>query len=320
MDSPIIKSTPKDVFFYLLMFVTLYIGVVSIIAVLFQYINTLFPDLLYYSFTNAYDIMRRSIASLIVVWPVFLSMSHILSKETHKEPEKRDLKIRKWLVYLTLFVAALTLIIDMITLIYNFLGGEFTTRFVLKVFVILVVAGAVFGYYLWDVRRDTKISTRIPMYMAWTTSIVLLGVIIAGFFIMGTPSQQRARRFDEQRVTDLQTLQYQIIEYWVQKDALPQNLDVLKNDITGFVSPMDPQTNTSYEYKSVSELSFELCATFNTSQDGASKNRAMESAVWYPNMESENWNHSVGRDCFERTIDPELYKDRKILPQPIPVK
>ncbi|MBI2437020.1 MAG: hypothetical protein HYV41_04755 [Candidatus Magasanikbacteria bacterium] len=305
------KSTPKDVFSYLLMFVTLYIGVISITALLFQYINTSFPDLIYYSFTNAYDIMRRSVASLIVVWPVFLALSIMLSKETAKEPEKRDLKIRKWLIYLTLFVSALTLIIDLITLLYNFLGGELTDRFVLKVLVILIVAGAVFGYYLWDARRDADTKTRVPKNMAWGTSIVLLAVIIAGFFIMGTPGEQRARRFDEDRISDLQTLQYQIIEHWITKDTLPENLDILKNDITGFTVPLDPQTQNAYEYTPTGNLSFELCAMFNTDQNNTDKNRMMETSVWYPNIESENWKHGMGRNCFSRTIDPDVYKDRK---------
>lgn len=313
------KSTPKDVFSYLLLFVTLYIGVVSIIALLFQYINTLFPDQLYFSYSNAYDTMRRSVASLIVTWPVFLALSIMLGKETNKDPEKRNLKIRKWLVYLTLFVSALTLIIDLITLLYNFLGGELSTRFALKVLVILVVAGAVFGYYLWDARREIATKTQIPKNMAWSTSIILLITIIAGFFIMGTPSEQRARRFDETRISDLQTLQYQVIEYWIAKDSLPENLSLLKNDITGFNPPTDPKTQDIYEYSTTGELSFELCANFETDQSTDTKSRIGEK-IWYPNMESDNWNHGVGKTCFDRTIDPELYKDRKPALKPIPVQ
>jgi hypothetical protein len=300
------------------MFVTLYIGVVSIIALLFQYINTAFPDLIYYSYTNAYDTMRRSVASLIVVWPVFLAMSVMLAKETVKDPEKRELKIRKWLVYLTLFVSALTLIIDLITLLYNFLGGELSMRFALKVLAILLVAGAVFGYYLWDARRNDA-KTKIPKNMAWGTSIVLLIVIVAGFFIMGTPGEQRAHKFDEQRVTHLQNLQYQIIEYWVAKDTLPENLSLLENDILGFSVPTDPQTQEAYTYRTTDTLSFELCAKFNTEQHINSKD-LMERGVWYPNMESENWDHDAGEYCYSRTIDPDLYKDRKPTLSPVPTK
>ena len=40
------------------------------------------------------------------------------------------------------------------TLVYNLLGGEITTRFLLKVLIVAFIAGSVFWYYLTDVRRE----------------------------------------------------------------------------------------------------------------------------------------------------------------------
>ena len=68
-------------------------------------------------------------------------------------PEKRNLRIRKWLIYFTLFAAALIIIGDLVALIFSLLGGELTVRFLLKVVTIFFVAGSVFYYYLWDLRR-----------------------------------------------------------------------------------------------------------------------------------------------------------------------
>ena len=45
---------------------------------------------------------------------------------------------------------------DMITLVNGLLAGEFTLRFLLKVVVAAVIAGGIFGYYLWDLRREEK--------------------------------------------------------------------------------------------------------------------------------------------------------------------
>jgi hypothetical protein len=36
------------------------------------------------------------------------------------------------------------------------LGGEATTRFLLKVLVVAAIAGTGFGWYLWDLRREEK--------------------------------------------------------------------------------------------------------------------------------------------------------------------
>ena len=61
--------------------------------------------------------------------------------------------MRRWLTYLTLFLAAIALVSDMITLVYNLLGGELTLRFVLKVVIVGAIAGSIFSYYLLDLRR-----------------------------------------------------------------------------------------------------------------------------------------------------------------------
>ena len=64
--------------------------------------------------------------------------------------------VRRWLTYVTLFGAACTLIGDVMSLVYSALGGELTTRFVLKVLIVGVIAGAIYWYYLSDLRADEK--------------------------------------------------------------------------------------------------------------------------------------------------------------------
>ena len=49
-----------------------------------------------------------------------------------------------------------TLIGDVLSLVYSALGGELTTRFVLKVAIVGLIAGTIFWYYLSDLRRDQK--------------------------------------------------------------------------------------------------------------------------------------------------------------------
>jgi hypothetical protein len=36
------------------------------------------------------------------------------------------------------------------------LGGELTVRFLLKVITVGIIAGAVFGHYLWDLRKEER--------------------------------------------------------------------------------------------------------------------------------------------------------------------
>ena len=151
------KVSPKDVFLHLLAIATLYTSAITFLMLVFEYINVWIPDTLanggYYSLQSSYDSIRWSIACLVVVFPVYVLTSWFLGKGYTAEPSKRNLRIRKWLIYFTLFVTALIIIGDLVALIYNLLGGEFTLRFILKVLSVFFVAGSIFGYYFYDVKR-----------------------------------------------------------------------------------------------------------------------------------------------------------------------
>src|SRR5581483_4288834 len=124
-----------------------------VINLLLDYMNVAFPDPLnlYYS---AGDSIRWSLALLIIMFPVYFWVSRFLHKDIANEPGKSEIRIRKWLLYFTLFVSALLIIGDLVALIYNFLQGEITARFILKVIFVLAVAAAVFWYYLYDLRKQ----------------------------------------------------------------------------------------------------------------------------------------------------------------------
>ena len=148
----------REAFLYLVLFATLYLSAWHLGSLLFDLINHAFPD----PADPAYKVqslgrsMRWSVASIVIAFPVFAFVARSLSKELARSPVKRLSAVRRWLTYLTLFVAAAVLVGDMITLVYNALGGELTVRFLLKVLVAAAIAGAVFGYYLFDLRNEER--------------------------------------------------------------------------------------------------------------------------------------------------------------------
>jgi hypothetical protein len=147
----------RDAFWYLLMFGTLYVSAYYLGDLLFDFINSVFPDEL--ERQNAGFIaaaIRWSLATLIVAFPIFLFTAGRVSREIRRDPTRRNSALRKWLTYVTMLVAAAVLIIDGTTLVYNLLGGEITVRFVLKVLVVASIAGAGFGYYSWSLRADDR--------------------------------------------------------------------------------------------------------------------------------------------------------------------
>src|SRR3989344_3622562 len=304
------KSLPRDTFLYLLAIITLVVVAVGFGMAVFNYVDFYFPDPAtdYYRSASSYEgAIRQAMAMLIVVFPVFLWVSRFLRKDVELHPEKRELRIRKWLLYLTLFAAALVIIWDFVTVVNNFLRGELTTRFVLKALTIFFISGSVFYYYLAQLReKDVKWVNAF----SWVIAAVVVVAVLWGFAGIGSPFAQREKRFDERRVNDLSIIQSQIINYWQRKESLPKELKDLEDSISGSFVPRDPQTGTNYEYvvDGGKEVKFKLCAVFNNSNLGQADNTvktmpALPRGEYYP----VSWQHDSGKQCFDRTIDPELY-------------
>jgi hypothetical protein len=148
----------REAFLYLVLFATLYVSAYHLGSLLFDFINRAFPDpaTRSYVFASTGRSMRLSVASLIVAFPVFLFVARLLGRELARNPAKRLSAVRRWLTYMTLFIAAGIVIGDLITAVYNVLGGELTLRFALKVLVVGAIAGTVFAYYLLDLRHEER--------------------------------------------------------------------------------------------------------------------------------------------------------------------
>lgn len=146
----------REAFMYLLLFSTLYVVAFNLGSLVFQFINRAFPDPATAPFIDPRDSIRFAVSALIVGLPVFLYMSRLTRRAIDADPHGRTSPVRRWLTYLTLFVAACVLIGDVTSLIYNLLGGELTIRFVLKSLTVGAIAGAAFWYYLSELRRDEE--------------------------------------------------------------------------------------------------------------------------------------------------------------------
>jgi hypothetical protein len=161
---PVPRARPslsaREAFQYLVLFATLYTSAYYLGSLIFEVVNRAFPDPSWTSIKYDNEFVRAqirwSVSALIVAFPVFLYMSWLTGRDIQRDPVKRASNVRRWLTYLTLFIAATTLIGDVTTLVYNLLGGELTTRFVIKVVTVALIAGTGFTYYLRDLRRDEE--------------------------------------------------------------------------------------------------------------------------------------------------------------------
>ncbi len=299
------KTTAGDFFLHLGVIATLYFATGNLIALIFDLINIEFPDRLSGMISSYYSSsVRFELAALIIVFPLYLYLNWLLARDIERVPEKRNLSVRKWLFYFTLFLAAAIVAGDLVAVLNTFLQGEITMRFILKALTILIIAGSVFWYYLRELRSETPGSlTRVWHIFS---GAIVLAAVVGGFIVSGSPMKVRDIRFDEQRVSDLQNIQWQIVSYWQTKNALPASLSDLRDPIGGYVPPVDPQTGAAYDYSVTGTQAFLLCATFASPIQTDVFGNPVAGTAYGP-ATGDNWQHSAGRVCFPRTIDAERY-------------
>lgn len=156
---PRLRTSPKDFFLHLLTMVTLYASAISLGTVLFQVINLWIPDPLeaaqQYSYMKeaARTTLRFSLSTLIIMFPAYVASVWYLNKAYAKDPQKRNLRVRKWLLYFTLFAATIIILVSLVSLINHLLNGELTVRFFLKLVSVVGISGAIFGYYFSNLKK-----------------------------------------------------------------------------------------------------------------------------------------------------------------------
>src|SRR3989344_694449 len=103
------KVSAKDLFLNLGAMVALYTVVVSVLRLLFSVINTAFPQV-----TGGYNYWGSQsiswpVATIVITFPILIFLQWMLERQYRREPERQSTGIHKWLTYITLFIAGLTI-------------------------------------------------------------------------------------------------------------------------------------------------------------------------------------------------------------------
>jgi len=288
------NNAAKFAFFYMLSLIALVFVAVASGTILFQIINKLVPDIadIYSSFYQE-EAMRFGISALIIASPIFYITSRQIYKSLFRGSLAQDAGVRKWLTYLILLVSIIVMIAWLIAILNGFLGGELTTKFILKALTAIVISGIVFSFYFYDIRRDNilnKVDRVISAYFYSSLSIILV-ILVAAFLNVGSPANARDKKIDQSIINDFYQIQNGVNSYYNSYKILPADLATLQkeyNYVTGdFLQ--NPQDNQAYEYQVTGEKEFELCTTFlTTNKDNNEPYR------------DNNWLHEAGYQCLKQ--------------------
>ena len=117
--------------------------------------------------------------------------------------------------------------------------------------------------------------------------VVVVASVIAGLNLIRSPGEERERRIDARRVSELRTIANAVDLYWTREGRLPVSLGELREAQLGGLYYEDPETQRPYEYRILGEKEYQLCAEFvrDPGEDGR-------------HLHGNFWAHGAGRQCY----------------------
>jgi type II secretory pathway pseudopilin PulG len=130
-------------------------------------------------------------------------------------------------------------------------------------------------------------------FLAILAGMIAILAVVTSIWL-NPPSEIRARKLDQVRLSGLQSIENAISMYYRAHHALPAGLNVLDNESRwlNYKNWHDPETQHPYEYEIVNETSYKLCAVFSRSSD-------KEDNFYDYSFRK----HSSGRDCFQQSVN-----------------
>ena len=296
------KNNAKFAFWYMLSLVALIFMALSTGQVIFQIINKTITD-----FTNGYaysfdsGVLKFAISSLIISIPLYYLLSRQIEKSLEEKELDKDSAIRRWLTYLILFVSAVVMIVWLMMTINSFLGGELTSKFLLKALTVIVICGMVFSYYFYDIRTEDKKNKKIMLAYLIVSLILTVGSLVSAFFVVESPAEARARRHDLEVLSHFSQIDATLNSFQVEHKTLPASLGELKDQVPylNAAALKDPMSGELYTYKKNTENEYELCANFST--DNTKPGDVQDYAY------TDRWPHGTGYQCLKQKITPVNY-------------
>lgn len=299
------KHNAKYAFYYLLSLAALIFMALSFGMILFGIIDKTIPDILKTYSSSATDSqLKFAISALFISAPIFYFISSLINKGLHKGELEKDSAIRRWLTYFIILVSSLIILGSFVGVIDNFLAGELTSRFILKAASVLLISGAAFSFYLYDVRRaNPNKPDKIVKIFFFATLTLVVAAFVAAWFFVESPKMARERRIDEALVQNMYNLENTVNSFYDKNKRLPNDLEELKNfrrtyPVSG--SLLDPETKQPIMYQKVGDRDFKMCATFRTSTINEEDNPQSTTYVGIDANGSKD--HLAGYQCLDGSL------------------
>lgn len=139
-------------------------------------------------------------------------------------------------------------------------------------------------------------------------SVIVAAGAITGLVLSGSPAKERMRKYDAERIRDLENIRYSIAEVFYRREGrLPNDLTeglTVASANTSYLQ--DPETGERYVYSMLDDSSYQLCASFSLSSDEQNY------------QVNPIWEHGPGWNCFQFDA-PTVAEDQQLKFAPAPL-
>lgn len=249
---PVRAPTARDALFYALLFICFGMVAGNALALLYGQIDLWMPDpddtQSYYRLAS----LRWSMAAIIVFVPAFLLLHRADNRAAANDPARQHGLIRRWLSALALLVAVICLMGDALYLIYTWLDGQLTPRFLVKSATVALFSLLVLAYF-----RDgrTLLFGRLPLPAAAILTGLSALALGLSLWTIGGPAQGQMEQRDRWRVQDLRRLTADMRDCSaLDHTPLPESFDPMacaqnRDRLTGYAAEIRYERVDSSHYK-----------------------------------------------------------------------
>jgi hypothetical protein len=286
------KHQAQFVFYYLLSLISLGAMALGLGIIVFEVLDKVFVDV-----SNSYfsmQALKTAFSTLLISTPIYYICSHLLFKNIKKQELSLESSLRKWLIYLILFVTSIVMLVWLVSILNSFLNGEMTIKFILKALTALVISAMIFSYYLYNIKQKTvKKRDKIKLIFFIVSLLLVVFALTLAIVHMESPQTTRDKKADENTLRNFDTINMNVNMYYNNNEELPESLEQLKGDSNLNSYPNNSISLKDIEYNKLSETEYELCADFRTSNLDDKYNNLRYGS---------NRIHDSGYECLEQEI------------------
>lgn len=136
----------KEALIYGLLFITLGAICSYSVSLWFGTIDHLLPQPGQYNYSDSYS-ARFGVAALAATVPLFLWLNARVQSASDADQGQRRSLVRRWFASITMLLAVLVLLGDLVAVIYAALNGDVSLGFLTKAFVVALMGALAFAYY-----------------------------------------------------------------------------------------------------------------------------------------------------------------------------